>query len=203
MSTPESLDGLRRFARRRRRATDEECDLCSAAIAETHRHLLDPAERKIVCTCDPCALLFSGQEGSRYRRVPADVRYLPQFALDDAQWLQLAIPIDLAFFYRSTPEQRVVAMYPSPAGATESLLGLDAWDAIVERNPVLAAMEPDVEALLVNRIVKPSQIFLAPIDRCYALVGLIRKTWRGLSGGSEMWTAVAEYFVDLKRQAHA
>ena len=36
-------------------------------------------------------------------------------------------------------------------GPTESLLELDAWQALEAANPVLAQMEPDVEALLVNR----------------------------------------------------
>ena len=42
----------------------------------------------------------------------------------------------------------------------------------------LKNMEPDVEALLVNRIgharAWTSEYFLVPIDQCYKLVGLIR-----------------------------
>jgi hypothetical protein len=58
----------------------------------------------------------------------------------------------MAFLFHSTPERRPVALYPGPAGATESLLSLDAWEQLVASNPALADLEPDVEALLVNRI---------------------------------------------------
>ena len=62
------------------------------------------------------------------------------------------MPINMAFFFYNTAAGKIGAFYPSPAGATESLLSLDAWDAIVEANPVLRTMQPDVEALLANRL---------------------------------------------------
>ena len=65
---------------------------------------------------------------------------------------QPADPDQPGFLFKSTPENRVLALYPSPAGATESLLSLDTWDDIVHENPVLTEMEADVEALLVNRL---------------------------------------------------
>ena len=70
------------------------------------------------------------------------------------QWEDLRLPIDLAFFFHSTPQGKTVACYPSPAGATESLLDLEAWDDLSRDNPVLAALAPDVEALLVNRVAR-------------------------------------------------
>ena len=42
----------------------------------------------------------------------------------------------------------MVAFYPSPVGATESLLPLDTWDEITARYPELASIKPDVEAIL-------------------------------------------------------
>lgn len=193
--------GLRRFVSRR--VADEQCDLCGAAIAAEHRHLADPKARKVVCACTPCSLLFSSQEGARFRRVPEEVRFLRDFTLTEAQWQRLAIPIDLAFFYRSSADERVMAFYPSPAGATESLLALETWNDIAAANPVLATMEPDVQALLVNRIAKPAEFFLVPIDKCYELVGLIRTKWRGFSGGAEVWSAIGQYFDRLKERARA
>jgi hypothetical protein len=59
-------------------------------------------------------------------------------------------------------------------------------------------MEPDVEALLVNRIRNASEYYIAPIDECYKLVGLIRANWRGLSGGTEVWKEISEFFNALK-----
>ncbi len=143
MATKESpslgtaFDVLRQFARRPRAA--ERCELCSTEIASQHPHLLDPAVRKLVCSCDACALLFSGQDRARFKRVPRLVRLLANFQMTDAQWDSLMIPINMAFFFRSSPDARMVAMYPSPAGATESLLSLESWNEIAAVNPELAA----------------------------------------------------------------
>ena len=97
-------------------------------------------------------------------------------------------------------------MYPSPAGATESLLSFDTWDEIELENPVLLEMEADVEALLVNRIghargfTKP-EYYIVPIDECFKLVGLIRSRWQGLSGGTEVWQEIGQFFGDLKAKS--
>ncbi len=97
----------------------------------------------------------------------------------------------------------MLAFYPSPAGATESLLELEAWQALVVQNPILGRLEPDVEALLVNRMNKDREYYRAPIDECYKLVGLIRANWRGLSGGSEVWEEVGQFFTSLKQRSRS
>jgi hypothetical protein len=43
--------------------------------------------------------------------------------------------------------------------------------------------------------------YLAPIDECYRLVGLIRMHWKGLSGGREVWEHLGRFFADLNRRA--
>ena len=96
---------------------------------------------------------------------------------------------------------RIIAVYPSPAGPIESLLGLEAWQTIVEDNPFLRDLEPEVEALLVNRLSGKHLQYIVPIDDCYRLSGLIRLRWRGLSGGSEVWEEVGRYFDRLKEKA--
>jgi hypothetical protein len=111
------------------------------------------------------------------------------------------LPIQLAFFFKSTPDKKVIALYPSPAGATESLLPLESWDEIVGQNMSLQKMETDVEALLVNRVGEKREYFIAPIDECYKLVGLIRAKWHGLSGGTETWTAIDDFFASLKERS--
>jgi hypothetical protein len=131
------------------------------------------------------------------------VRYLADFCLSDAQWESLLIPIGMAFFFHSSPAGKTLALYPSPAGATESLLDLSAWASVVEENPVLSEMEPDVEALLVNRVRGAADYYVAPIDECYKLVGLIRAGWRGLSGGAEVWQAIEGFFAELKEKSGA
>jgi hypothetical protein len=116
------------------------------------------------------------------------------------------VPINMVFFFKNSLEDRMVAMYPSPAGATESLLALESWNDIVARNPVLGGVEPDVEALLVNRLgysrgYSAPEYYLLPIDECYKLVGIIRAHWKGLSGGTELWQQIAEFFKTLKSRS--
>jgi hypothetical protein len=63
---------------------------------------------------------------------------------------------------------------------------------------VLGELAPEVEALLVNRVGQERDYFIAPIDRCYELAGLIRLHWRGLSGGETVWQKIREFFSTLK-----
>ena len=187
---------LRRFVRPR--AAVERCELCSAELAPDHEHLVEPQTRQLLCACQACAVLFSGQAETKYRRVPRRVRALPDFHLTDAQWDALLIPIGMAFFFHGTAAGKTVALYPSPAGATESLLDLESWDELVRDNPVLKEMEPDTEALLVNRVREAREYYIVPIDECYKLVGLIRANWHGLSGGAAVWEEIGRFFAELK-----
>jgi hypothetical protein len=201
-----SSDGfrtLRGFARRERPL--ERCELCSQGLASTHSHLIEVARRKLLCTCEACAILFSGQ-GVKFKRVPRRVRSLPCFELSEADWNGLMVPINMAFFFASSLENRVIALYPSPAGAMESLLALESWHDLVARNPILHEMESDVEGLLVNRLgysrgYSAAEYYLLPIDECYKLVGLIRMHWKGLSGGTEVWQELGEFFTSLKSRS--
>ena len=102
---------------------------------------------------------------------------------------------------RSSETGTIVGLYPSPAGATECELDLDAWDRLLAANPVLEDLDADAEALIVNRIASPPMHAIAPLDDCYRLVGIVKSTWEGISGGAEMEAAVARYFDDLRRTA--
>ena len=189
------FQALRRIARPQSEV--EQCDFCNAALAPKHRHLLEVATRKLVCVCNPCALRFENVIG-RWKLVPRDAAPLLDFRMSDEEWEALALPINLAFFFQGTPAQKVVAMYPSPAGATESLLPLPSLEKLVVDNPVLASLQSDVEALLVNRLGSNRDYYRAPLDVCFELVGLIRMYWRGLSGGDGVWTEVEKFFATLK-----
>jgi hypothetical protein len=177
----------------------ERCELCAEALPSEHRHMVDIASQRLLCACRACAVLFEGKAagGGHYRLVPQRRIYLEQFALDEADWRALGLPIDLAFFFYSTPAGRVVAFYPGPMGATESSLELDAWQGIASANPILDEATPDVEALLVNRTGPQKSHWLVPVDDCYRLVALIRTHWRGLSGGQEVWAEIGRFFDDL------
>lgn len=193
-----SLSGLRRLAAERE--PDERCELCGAGIPADHRHLLELRTRMLTCSCRACSLLFEGRTDARYRPIPTRVLSLPDLRLDDAMWDAMLVPVNLAFFVRAG-DGRVTALYPSPAGATESRLSLDAWRDLEVANPVLRDLEPDVEALLVNRMGHARDHFVVPIDECYRLVGTVRSGWRGLSGGTEVWREVAGFFTDLRGRA--
>jgi hypothetical protein len=195
---------LRQFARKRTAA--ERCEMCSRELATEHEHLVEPASRKLICSCDACAILFDGQSGTKYKRVPRRVIFLRDFQLTDGQWDGLMVPIEMAFFFKSSPHGKVIALYPSPAGATESLLSLETWRDIEQANLALSEMEADVTALLVNRVghargSAPAEYYLVPIDECYKLVGLIRSHWRGLSGGTEVWREIGTFFTALQKRS--
>jgi Family of unknown function (DUF5947) len=184
-------------------AVEERCELCGEPIPPEHRHLIDVDSRALLCACRACQILFDRREagGSHYRLVPERRRHVEDFELDDATWAELRIPVEMAFFFHSTAAERVVAFYPSPMGATESLLELDAWQQLERANPVLESLEPDVEALLVNRARGARDHFVVPVDDPYRLVGLIRTEWRGLTGGQEVWQEIERFFAELTERA--
>jgi hypothetical protein len=177
----------------------ESCDLCGTSLGPDHRHMLQLEERRIDCCCEACWALRSGD--AEYRPVGTRTLWLPDFDLSEERWASFAIPIGLAFFMRSSVAQTVVALYPSPAGATESELDLGSWDALVADNPVLGELESDAEGLVVNRLADPRQYAIAPIDECYALVGLVKAKWEGISGGTGLERAIAGFFDHLRERA--
>ncbi len=195
------LDRLRSLLEARPQArAGERCELCGVGIPGDHRHLVNLESRSLLCVCRPCFLLFTakGAAGGRYRAVPERCLFAPGLRLSEAQWERLQIPVNIAFFFHNSSLGRTVAFYPSPAGATESLLPLATWDEVVRANPLLAGLEPDVEALLVYKRSTGFECYVAPIDACYELVGRIRRRWKGFQGGEEAWRDIDEFFSGLR-----
>ena len=176
----------------------EFCELCHVEIPSEHPHLIDIADRRLVCACPACSILFDGRTDGKFRCVPRRTQMLTDFRLTDAEWNALHIPIGLAFLFHSALDGRPIALYPGPAGTTESFIGEEAWSMLILNNPELADLAPDVEALLVNRTKRRREYYRVSIDHCFALVGLIRTRWRGLSGGAEVWDAINAYFARLQ-----
>jgi hypothetical protein len=177
----------------------EACDLCGVGIGEEHRHLLALSERRIVCACEACWAMRSG-EGD-YRPTGNRTLWLSGLDVPDELWASFQIPIGLAFFMESTVTSCVVAMYPSPGGATESELHFESWNRMRQLNPVLDGLEPDIEGLIVNRLADPPLYAIAPIDRCYELTGTIKAHWEGISGGAGVEAAVSEFFETIRERA--
>ena len=102
----------------------ERCELCGELLPGEHRHMIDLDRRRLMCCCRACSLLFdTGAAGGGHFKLGPDRRLrIEDFDLDDVRWADLAIPVDMASFFRHSGEDRVVAFYPGPAGATESLL---------------------------------------------------------------------------------
>ncbi len=180
-------------------AAVELCDLCGKQLDPEHRHLLHLVDRRILCTCEACVALRGGDAELR----PTGTRtvWLDDFTLSDEVWASFGIPIGLAFFIDSTATGGIVALYPSPAGATESELEIETWRDLRTENPVLMGLEPDAEALIVNRIADPPEHAIAPIDECYRLVGLIKVNWDGISGGTGVERAIESFFAELEEKA--
>lgn len=180
------------------------CDLCAEPLSSRHRHLVELDEHSLLCACRACSLLFDREAagGDHYRLVPDRVRVLEDFRLREQDWSALGIPVELAFFFRSSDLERIVAFYPGPMGATESQLGLDRWERLESENPALRRLEDDVEALLVDRRDEERpEGWIVPIDECYRLAGLMRQHWKGLAGGTEVWERIEEFFENLQRRA--
>jgi hypothetical protein len=182
-------------------ATDAEevCDICGNGLGPDHRHMLDVDERRILCSCEPCIAMKAGM--GPYRRVGSRVVWLEEFRLAEDLWARLQIPIGLAFFMHSSNAGGIVSLYPSPAGATESELDLTAWDELCEANPILRSLEPDAEALVVDRTTEKGRYAIAPIDECYRLVGMVKSNWEGISGGDAIERSVPGFFDELRERA--
>jgi hypothetical protein len=168
--------------------------------------LVDVEARRLLCACRGCYLLFTpdGAGGGRYLAVPDRYLGLTDVRLSPAQWDALQIPVGVAFFFVNSTLSRVAAFYPSPAGATESLLPLDTWEELVGAHPALSTLQPDVEALLVRAEgdgASRAECYVVPIDACYELVGHLRRLWRGFDGGREAHDALDSFFDRVRARS--
>ena len=188
----------------------ERCEMCSESIADEHQHVVNVAGRQLMCVCRACYLLFiDGNADLRYRAVPDRYLAFEDFALDRRAWEALQIPVGVAFFFTNSALGRTVAFYPGPAGACESELDLDAWNAISGADSRVGLLADDVEALLVRvpendgadgEFAQP-QSYLVPIDACYEFVGRLRMLWRGFDGGQEARQFIDTFFSQIDARA--
>lgn len=197
---------LKRFVERQPKPRPEEkCEFCGVEIAEKHSHAVNTETRSLLCVCRPCYLLFTHEGAARgkFKAIPERYLYAPGLILTDAQWNRLQIPVGIAFFFFNTSLGRMVVFYPSPAGATESLLSLETWDELARSNPLLTTLAADVEALLVRSVQGRGdfECYIVPIDACYELVGRIRRRWKGFDGGEDAWTEIDAFFAEVRARS--
>jgi uncharacterized protein DUF5947 len=177
-------------------ATEERCDMCSATVPENHRHVLDEQRDELLCACQACTLLFQRDAAGRghFRLVPDTRIRLPELTPSE-----LGVPVGMAFFVRE-PDGSISAHYPSPMGATRWDVDAGTWQLLEQRCPALRELAPRVQALLLNTARGAAEHWIVPIDDCYRLVALVRREWKGLSGGSEVWPAIERFFAALDRR---
>jgi hypothetical protein len=176
-----------------RRAPAERCDLCGVPLAEEHRHLLDTDRHEALCACIACTVLFNRDAASKghYRLIPQRRIRLARLATDT-----LGVPVGLAYFV-ADEAGAVLAHYPSAIGATEWEVDRQAWADVLEREPLLGTLTPDVEALLVNTAWGACEHWIVGVDECFRLVAIVRREWKGLSGGGTVWPAITAFFDGL------
>lgn len=194
--TAGAIAALQRL-RARPPATEAEasrCEFCAQPLPERHEHVLEFATGALSCSCIACALLFD-REGQPLRRVPRDARYLAGFDLDPLEWASLMIPVKLAFITGND------IRYPSPGGVVTAPLDAELWTSICSCHPELQSLQPGLEALLLNYMERPHQLFITPIDQCYRLAGLVRSAWAGFSGGPEVRRHVHNFCAELRGEA--
>lgn len=178
-----SLASLRRFARATPPA--ERCG-CGAALPARHEHVL--AGEGVECACAGCA--------SAGRRVPPRLERLD--ALPEPLWAALDVPIGLCWVTVRAGVPGAQASWPSPAGPVGAPIDAGTWEQAVAASPALAGLRPDVEALLVHRLGEAREQWVVSIDRCWTLAGVVRRAWRGLSGGQELKEAVETFLAELR-----
>lgn len=184
---------IRSSADRRATAEAERCDLCAAPVPDEHAHLYDTSEEQVACACGACSVLFAddGPGEGRYRLVPRRRTRLPKVDTE-----VLGVPVGLVFFVPRA-DGTVTAEGPSPAGAMRWEVDAAAWRRLVTDRPELASLQPDVEALLVNTVHGLDHHWIVPVDDCFRMIAVVRREWRGLSGGGRIWPAVERFFEDL------
>lgn len=171
----------------------DRCGLCDAPTQDEHAHVLDESNGDLLCACRACGVLFErdGAGFGHYRLVPRRRK-----RLSGVPSAELGVPVGLAFFVVG-PDGAVAARYPSPVGATEWTVDEAAWAAVTSRCEELASMRPAVEALLINTVGEADEQWLVPVDDCYRLVAVIRRSWTGMSGGRQVWTDIGAFFDGL------
>jgi len=181
--------------------------MCAEPIADEHQHVVNVEGRQLMCVCRGCYLLFTDTAAQlRYRAIPDRYLAFPAVAFDRSQWEALQIPVGLAFFFRNSSLGRTVAFYPGPAGATESELDLDAWEAIRTADPRMDMMADDTEAVLIRvpeEGCAAAQGYLLPIDACYEFVGRLRMLWHGFDGGQQVREFIDGFFATLDERGTA
>ena len=152
------------------------------------------------CACARAAWRFARATPSCARR-GTRVVWLDDFELSDELWARSrsrsASPSSCATAPPAASSRSIRARPGRPSRSSTS----DAWEELGPPTRCSIDLEPDAEALIVNRMAEPPQHAIAPIDECYRLVGLIKASWEGISGGAGPEEAIAAFFDELRARS--
>jgi hypothetical protein len=81
------------------------------------------------------------------------------------------------------------------------VLGREALELLTHHYPVLPSLAVDVEAIAVCATGAERATYRLPIDECFRLVGLVRRYFRGASGGAPWWSALARWLTELRSRS--
>jgi Fe-S cluster biogenesis protein NfuA len=182
----------------------EACEMCGSPLGDAHDHVARLDARELLCVCRACRLLFAHEGATRGRYRPVAERWLAgeTYALTDLEWARLGIPVRMAFFVVESGRGGPVGFYPSPGGVVEATVDDDAWSGIARAAAIFAALEPDVEAWLVDgRRRDGFDGWVVPLDACYELVARVRMHWSGFDGGDVARSKIEEFFTTVRGRA--
>lgn len=186
------------------RAAAEHCEMCASPLAGAQqRHLLDLVHHTFLSICNACALAFGprGANAGTYRLVPTRHLALLDFQDTGALWAGSEQAEKIAYVLRSSEAGRVLVLSLDPAGVRESLFDLECWRMLLNANPLLDSLEPDVEALLINRIERLPASYIVPIDTCSRLLGLLERCQQSQEGDQAIWKVAGAFFADIQAEA--
>lgn len=213
-TTQRVTHALRRFTLRDRQRTEaresstERCELCATPLHSTHDHLLDPHARGVFCACSACAILFpdgatTANSAQRYVRMRSRVAALPQAAVTEHDLVLLGAPVRLAVLCPSTLHDALFMVYPSAAGPVESRARLETWRQLAAKQPELAAVRHDRDAVIAD-LRAPSRAALhVSLDVAYELLGTLRGDTKAQAYSHNRFAAFEARLAALQRTGAA
>ena len=146
------------------------CRFCSAPLDTFSNPLFEVATQRIVPACEKCASRFSRNDGRPFKLIPRETRALENFQMPDVSWQAFNLSAGVTFVFYSTAATALLSVCKMAAMTVESTVPREVWKAIVEANPALEEMRPDVEGFLIVHALDFKEYYIAPIDVCYNLV---------------------------------
>ena len=146
------------------------CRFCSSALDSPPNPLFEVATQRVLFACNPCASRFEKRSGGPFKLIPRSTRQIEDFRMPEVPWQTYDLPGNVTFVFYCTAAAKLLSVCKVAAGTVDLTVPREVWKAIIEANPVLEEMRPDVEGLLIIHTGDSREYFIAPIDVCYNLI---------------------------------